>query len=359
MDVQSSTSRQAEAGAPRRADAQGSEAVSRTRTLLAIGDLHGDYYRLLRHLRENDLLLPDTLAWNPEKNRHDLILIGDYVDWRGETLEGPLDQTPDEPATGARRILELLMLIENELEALRRAEPDFDSHSYPLLGNHDEMMIDALAVFEFMKLDQLQDLLGRARNFAVVKRQITDAGMAADQVEKVLRFLNWYVQGGESTMRGFGGLQGWKDAMDGDLGRFLKKRLRLAVVVNDRMFSHTVPDHRKFWKPVEDIVNLPDADFRAARESFLWSRKVWGYDYYTGMRTSPFSEKELDEMLEGLGVRGIVVGHTPLARGPDPVVAYGGRVINLDVHGTPGANALVEEYMPTARGSRAPLRNEA
>lgn len=336
----------------------GAEGAVKPRTLIAVGDLHGDYYRLLRHLRENDLLLPDTLAWNPERSRVDVVLIGDYVDWRGETLEGPLDQTPEDPAMGARKILEIILHLEKELESLRKTEEEFDSHFYALLGNHDEMMLDAMEVFEFMTPETLQDLLGRARNFAVVKRQITDAGMAADQVEKVLRFLNWYVQGGESTMKGFGGLVPWKVVMEGELGRFLRARLRLGVVVNDRLFTHTVPDHKRFWKPIEEIVGLPEAEFRQARESFLWSRKVWGYDYYTGMRTTPFTEKELDEMLEGLGVRGMVVGHTPLAKGPEPVVAYGGRVINLDVHGTPGAHALVEEYVPSGRGSRAPLREE-
>ena len=96
--------------------------------------------------------------------------------------------------------------------------------------------------------------------------------------------------------------------MEGELGQFLRAHLRLSVVLGARLFSHTVPDHRKFWKPLEEIMALPEAEYKAARESSLWSRKVWGFDYYTGMRTSPFSEKELDEMLKGLGVRGIRAG---------------------------------------------------
>ena len=328
------------------------------RKLLAIGDLHGDYHRLIRHLRENDLLLPDTLAWNPLEDRVDVVLMGDYVDWRGEALENPIDQSPADPVTGSQRILELLMQLEQEMELLHTAEASFDSHLYALLGNHDEMMLDAVGVFEFLKVEQLQELLGRARNFSAVKRQMSDQGLNSDQSERVLRFLNWYVQGGEATATGFGGLTAWKEAMQGELGNFLRRRLRLGVVVDNRLFTHTIPDHKKFWKPLEEIVALPDAEYRAARESFLWSRKVWGFDYYTGMRTSPFSERELEDMLTRLGVRGIVVGHTPLSRGPEPVLAYGGRVINLDVHGTPGASAFFEEYTPSTQSSRAPLRSQ-
>ena len=60
----------------------GSDTDQVTRTLVAIGDLHGDYFRMLRLLRENDLILPGTTVWNPDKKRVDLVLIGDYVDWR-------------------------------------------------------------------------------------------------------------------------------------------------------------------------------------------------------------------------------------------------------------------------------------
>lgn len=351
MDPQSPSSR-----SPEPTESTPPASQTATRKLLAIGDLHGDYFRLLRHLRENDLLLPDTLAWNPEADRVDLVLMGDYVDWRGEPLEDPLDQSPGDPEAGPRRILELIMHLEKELVDLRAAEEDFDSSLYALLGNHDEMMLEAVGVFDFLPVEQLQDLLARARNFAAIKRHLADHGLNSEQIERVMRFLNWYVQGGEATANGFGGLPAWKEAMEGELGRFLRARLRLGVVVDHRLFAHTIPDQRKFWRPIEEIVALPDAEFRAARESFLWSRKIWGFDYYTGMRTSPFSEKEMEELLSRMMVRGAVVGHTPLSRGPDPVVAYGGRIVNLDVHGTPGSYALIEEYVPSEHGLRAPLR---
>ena len=79
------------------------ESSKDTRLLVAIGDLHGDYYRLERLLRENDLILPGTSAWNPQASQVDLILIGDYVDWRNEPLEGP----QSEWVQGAKRILDI------------------------------------------------------------------------------------------------------------------------------------------------------------------------------------------------------------------------------------------------------------
>lgn len=341
-------------------DSKGPEAPEKKRRiLLAVGDLHGDYFRLLRHLRELGLLLPDTLAWNPEMDNVDLILIGDYVDWRGEVLEPALDQSPPhDDSTGARRTLELIMHIEAELQLLHEKDSSFDSHFYPLLGNHDDMMLESVKIFEFISVPDLMEHLAKSKKgFPAIKRQLSDAGFKSEQIEEVLRFLNWYVQGGETTMRGFGGMQAWKDAMDGELGRFLRNRLHLAVVVNKRLFAHTVPDSPKFWRPLDDIVNLPDSEYAEAKEAFMWSRKVWGYDYYTGMRTSPFSERDLEQLLAGLECDSVVIGHTPLSRGTEPIVAYGGKVTNIDVHGAPGARAFLEEYNPQGITNKAPLRS--
>lgn len=339
-------------------EAKSGDAKSTSRTLLAVGDLHGDYFRLLRHLRDLDLLLPDTLAWNPAASRTDVVLIGDYVDWRGESLESPTDQSPIDNVSGARRIIELLLVLEQELTTLRKTVPGFDSHLYPLLGNHDEMMLESLSVFEFLSVADLQTHLNKSKSFPAIKRSMSDAGLTPSQIETVLRFLNWYVQGGESTMRGFGGMQAWKDAMAGELGTFLKERLYLAVIVNHRLFAHTVPDKNEFWRPLDELAALPPTEYAEARESFMWSRKIWGFDYYTGMRTAPFTERELDDMLTRLECKSTVIGHTPIARGTDPIVAYGGKVINIDVHGAPGAKALIENYEPTENSTKAPLRSQ-
>jgi hypothetical protein len=309
------------------------------RLLVAIGDLHGDYYRLIRILEENHILIRGTLAWNPERGDVDLILIGDYVDWRGETLEGERSEW----VRGPFRILKLIYKLTRDIGRLHCAYPEFDARFYPLVGNHDEMMFEATKVFEFLTFADIRTITQTSRHFANLKRIFSDLKLTYEQTEIVLRLLNWYYQGGDATIEGFGGLEAWKDEMDGELGRFLRTGLKLGVVVNNKLFSHSIPDSREFWLPIGEIEALPSANLVKARESFLWGRKVWGYDFYSGTRTSPFSQKEIEEMLEAMRVDGIVVGHTPMS-GKDPIYAFEKKIVNIDLHGNSGSKAFIEEY---------------
>ncbi|MDO5295563.1 MAG: metallophosphoesterase [bacterium] len=330
---------------------------SNSRILLAIGDLHGDYYRLMRHLRELELLLPGTMAWNPERNNVDLILIGDYTDWRGEPLETSTEETTEDGSLGGYRILDLMLHISDELQKLRRIVPNFDSHFYPLIGNHDDMMLNSADVFKFVSCQELAVLLSKARNFGTWKRVLSEAGLNPGQIDQMYSFLNWYVQGGEVTIQGFGGMEAWRDAMVGEIGDYLRYKLYLAVIVNHRLFSHSLPDQSCFWRPLEEIVKLPDNEFLQARESFTWGRKVWGYDYSSGTRTNMFSSDELDKMLHSIGSDSAVIGHTPMSHSTEHVIAYDGRVINIDVHGSPGGKAFIEEYQGSSKDNKAPLRS--
>lgn len=330
------------------------ESATGTRLLVAIGDLHGDYYRLERILRENDLVVPNTVAWNPEASQVDLILIGDYVDWRGEPLEGPQDKW----VSGAKQILDTIYALHHQLETLRQQNESFDSHIYAMLGNHDEMMIEAHTIFSVLDMPKLEEFLAAVGQNRHVRHAIANLGIEQGEIDRVLKFLNWYVQGGQATIEGYGGTEQWKEAMDTHMGDFLRQYLRLGVKVNDRLFAHTAPDPRHFWRPIDEIMSLPGDQYRLAKESFLWSRKVWGYDYCTGSRTVPFTPEEMDEMLTGMGVKGVVVGHTPLPHDGKPVFAYEGRVINIDQHAFPGSEAFIEEYDPSSKGGKlTPLRD--
>ena len=65
------------------------------RKLIAVGDLHGDYFRLIRILKEENVIIvkdKDNFEWNPEANSVDVVTLGDYCDWRGEPLEGPITE---------------------------------------------------------------------------------------------------------------------------------------------------------------------------------------------------------------------------------------------------------------------------
>lgn len=331
---------------------------SSSRILLAVGDLHGDYYRLVRHLRELELLLPGTMAWNPERNNVDMVLIGDYTDWRGEALEGSPDETAQDGALGGYRIIDLILHLTSELEKLRDADPSFDSHFYPLLGNHDEMMLHSAEVFSFVNAPELERLLQNVRNYMAWKRTLSDAGMNSVQIEHMFSFLNWYVQGGDVTIQGFGGMEAWRDAMQGEIGDFMRNKLYLGVIINKRLFAHSLPDTPRFWRPLLEIATLPDDDYAAAKESFTWGRKVWGYDYSTGTRANVFTPAELSDLLTGIGGTSAIIGHTPMSHSTEHVVAYDGRVINIDVHGAPGGKAFMETYEGKSSDTVAPLRSE-
>ncbi len=323
------------------------------RSLLAIGDLHGDYHRLVRYLRENHVLEKDSLTWNPQKKDIDIVLIGDYVDWRQEPLEGP----ESDWVAGSRNILELIRSLTEDVERLQQEDEEFNSQLFALLGNHDQMMLDAYALFDFIDVEEVGKFLDMIANHIPVRSAVQSLELGPTEVDRVWKFLNWFIQGGQVTMEGFGGLRPWKDSMDEGLGDFLKRYLRLAVIIDDNLFSHTIPDQPAYWKPLSEIMALPEDAYIAAREKFLWSRKVWGYDYTTGGRCAQFSEEELESLLSGFGVARLFVGHTPLNHAGRPVVSYDGRVVNLDQHAFPGSEAWVEMFQ--SKGIlEAPLRQD-
>jgi len=123
-------------------------------------------------------------------------------------------------------------------------------------------------------------------------------------------------------------------------------------VVNNKLYVHTAPDHAEFWQPLRQLANLEGEEQRRFRESVLWSRKIWGFDYYSGMRTLPFTQEELEHMLSGFGVEAIVVGHTPITHDPMPVSSYQSKVINIDLHGIPGSRPFVEVYSVDSKSVR-------
>ncbi len=262
-----------------------------TRKIVAIGDLHGDFHRLVRLLEEEGVLIRGTYAWNPQACNVDVILIGDYVDWRGEPLEGE----GETPSDGSRRILELIVSLDAQLQDLRAYFQDFDGRLYALRGNHDEMMLDAIKVFDFMQPFEVEMIMKNAHQYMMLRKTIMSLGLKAEQVEVIMKFLNWYVQGGKNTLEGWTDLAAWKESMDGAMGAFLRDRLLLGVVVNRKLYAHTAPDLPEFWQPMERLAELSDSDQPRVRESFLWSRKLWGFDYYSGTRTQPLAQANTTE----------------------------------------------------------------
>lgn len=319
-----------------------SKSVSKLRKVVAIGDLHGDYFRVLRILEEQQIIIPGTLVWNPLSDSVDLVFIGDYVDWRGELLEGYSDDWND----GPYKVLWLLQTLHENIKKIKKINPDFSSKIYIVMGNHDDMMMEAAGIFSLISYEDIEYLTDNPQAYTVIVQKYIDNGQDPQNIaDVILRFLNWFVQGGEHTMVSFGGLKAWKESMEGSMGNFLRKHLRLGVVINGRLYSHSVPDKKEFWVSFDKAEKVECGVRNNFKEAFLWGRKVWGYDFSTGMRSKPFTSEELNEMLKLIGIKGFVVGHTPMNR-PSPLIAYEGRVVNIDLHGVPGSQPYVEIYFP-------------
>lgn len=312
--------------------------------LIAVGDLHGDYCRFIRVLRENNLLKKDSLKWNPGQTCVDLVLMGDYEDWRGETLEGP----PKDWLSNIKKLLEYIIFLRNDLKNLRKKRKKFKSALHLLLGNHDDMMLKSYELVKENPGSQIyKKVFGNLDGLPEVKGRMFESRLNDEELEDVMYFLNWYAQGGRETIQSFGSFDGWMKQMDGSTGNFYRKNLKLAVKVNGVFFSHTIPDDKKYWMNLKEVnkslKTLPAAEKDELIKSYIWSRRVFGFDVNTGGTVAPFSEADIDEFLRTVGAKAVAVGHTPMFT-IRPIREYGGKLINLDVHGTPGAGALVEEY---------------
>jgi len=309
------------------------------RKLIAIGDLHGDYFRLMRILKEEDVILvknKDKFEWSPEADNVDVVTLGDYCDWRGEPLEGPITEW----IYGSKKILDLLIGLTAQLEKLRKdSNGDFKSTLNCIVGNHDLMLLEGYQAYKFFSDEEMEFILN---NSSLPNMLVQEFSSHREKVEMILKFLNWYQQGGEKTISSYGGRKTWEEEMEGGHKEFLTG-LTLGVVINKTLFSHSLPDSSQYWRPMEEILNLTGEEKDEAVMEFTWGRRVWGYDVFSGQPVLPLTLQQVESMLSQMKVERSVVGHTPM-RSLVPVIAFNGKIINLDLHGIPGSKTFVEEF---------------
>lgn len=311
--------------------------------IIAVGDLHGDYYRLLRILKEGKFFLQDRDEWNPLADNVVLVLLGDYVDWRGEPMEGP----PEEWPCNIKKLLDLIMFTYSETERLALELPNFKSKVYTLIGNHDQMMLESFRILSNLSPFMGNMILKRTGQLPFLVKLFNKlAGQV--EMEELFRVINWYEQGGEMTINSYGGLKQWMEAMDGETGEFLIKHLQLGVIIDGRLFVHSIPDDPNFWIPLEEIDRLPEISRQGVFENFMWGRRLWGVSAATGAKVPPFTQEDIELFLNKMGAEMVFVGHTPFFK-EKPLFAYEGKVANLDTHGVPGSNSYVEECIAGGR----------
>lgn len=313
------------------------------RRLIAIGDLHGDVHRLVRILERHDVLLKGKRTWDRNGDAVDVVLLGDYVDWRGEPLEG--DKTTWN--RGTADLVELLVDLHRQVGEMKHNRSRF----FCLLGNHDKLMLDS-----YRHLASLPDRKRAefAASYTDVRKVFKLVGGGGGFLSGLFgskkttnrpaeRVVTWIGNGGPSTIDSFGGFDKWYGRMGGGLADFIGKQMKLGVVLNGRLYSHTVPDASKWWRPVGEIEKLGEAERDEAIEEWVWGRRLHGVDHHTGKPIAKPEPAEVDRMLAAMGVKGIVNGHS-LMQSLYPVRAYDGKIVNIDFHGHPLSEPWLDQY---------------
>ena len=315
------------------------------RRVVAVGDLHGDVHRLVRILERQEVFLPGTRTWSRAGATSDVILLGDYVDWRGEPLEGDRD-------TWDRGSADLLLLLEDlhrQVAQFPSTNPNNRPRLYTLLGNHDKLMLDSYHYLAEMPETRRAAVAEAHADLRKVRKALgLDSflsgffGSRRAPDRKTIRLLTWLTQGGPATIHSFGGFTAWYDRMHEGLAAFIAG-MPLGVVVNDRLYSHSIADQEKWWRPIRDLEQLKGEDRDAAAEEWVWGRRIQGIDHHTGREIPRPGHAEIERMLARLGVRGVVVGHS-LMQSLVPVKRYDGLVINIDLHGHPLSEPWLDQY---------------
>ncbi|MHB2017464.1 MAG: metallophosphoesterase [Candidatus Xenobia bacterium] len=309
------------------------------RKVIAIGDLHGDVNRLIRILERQKVLEPNTRRWVPAAGNFDVVLLGDYVDWRGEELEGPRQQWDK----GVADLMDLLMDLKAQVARLSANSSNFKGTFHCLIGNHDKLMLDSWRYLKTQPQAKVKPLGPVITTDPKKVEKLLPKPRGADELILHGRFMNWLAVGGVTTIKSFGGFDPWFAKMEDGLGKFVGESMRLGVVINNRQYSHSVSDDPRFWRPIGDLEQMAADAKDIAVEEMIWGRKVMGFDYKTGRKMDKPPQAEVDKMLAGYKVNGIVVGHS-LVQALWPVKAYEGKVVNIDMHGNPLSEPWLEDY---------------
>ncbi|MGB9638547.1 MAG: metallophosphoesterase, partial [bacterium] len=319
--------------------------------VIAIGDLHGDFYKFKRILEETDTLgiLEDdpndinSIKINP-KNIEDkiIIFIGDYVDWREEELENPLNLNKNQLITGTAKILKSINLIYNNSNLKYRF--------YFLTGNHEDMMFKALdfIINYYLKNKDNQNKEKELENLInmVLENPYKLIYDSPDPIfsEKYFNFLNWYFQGGKNTILSFNNLSNFFSNIL-NMNFFKELILSLKLEIEDELiiFAHSFPDDKEIL--IKYLNNLSEDEINYIDENlinqFLWSRRIWGIDAFNGKYTQPTQFEEIKDIFDNNKIKHFIVGHTKISKTTEPYYHFEGKIINIDLHGTPSSKPLI------------------
>jgi len=304
------------------------------RRIVAIGDVHGDYQRLVELLRAASLVDAKN-TWTGGETH--LVLTGDAVD-RGDH---------------SAQVLDLLM----ELEPQARKAGGW---LHLLIGNHEAMDLygdlryvtkDDFAGFQGTNSKELQDRQMRAA-LDGLKR---DGMPPADENAWRKKYQDEHPLGWVEHRLAF--------QQDGKYGKWLRRQNAI-IKINDVIFLHggISPKYAALTRPeINTRVRKELADFSKLAKGIVTDDE--GPLWYRGMAQLPEDDREMADLLPRVlsahQARHIVIGHTPqLAVTP----RFGGKVIAIDVglskpFDGPPAFLLIEDgkYFAVHRGHRLDL----
>lgn len=270
---------------------------SNVERVIAFGDVHGAYDDLTQLLQTAGVV-DAKLHWAAGKAH--VVSTGDLID------RGP----------GSRQVLDLLMRLQTEAQSA-------GGMLHVTIGNHEA-------------LNLLGDL-----------RYVTPAEFAAYQAEDPA------VLPDTTHPPGFFGKRA-AFARDGQYGRWLLG-LPVAIIINDTLFMHGGPSavlaglsieeiNQRYRAALTNVVSMPDAGrLDAAHANPLLSDD--GPNWYRGAALcNEASETDvLKPLMDGLGVKRVVIGHT-VARNMRVASRFDGTVVKLDT----GMNRAVYKGHPAA-----------
>ncbi len=303
--------------------------------VVAVGDLHGDYDRFVFILSNPEVGVIDAdLRWTAGTAH--LVQLGDIMD-RG----------PD-----ARKIMDLLMRLEKEAEAA-------GGLVHVLIGNHEEMNITGIALDypQYVTPEQfvsfLPDGVRRSLEAAYIARLPRDRRRQAEAegldlgTDEALRAYWQRVIRHDREAR-----LAYVNAFNDLYGSWLLTKNTI-IKINDVVYLHGgVNEHyskrplretndlmRKELEEFRERIKSPHRYFRPFKPKLVYAPD--GPVWFRGLTThiEGTAQAEVDRILDNLGARAIVVGHSYLPvnnAGSSPIATletvsrFGGKVFVID-----------------------------
>jgi hypothetical protein len=302
--------------------------------IVAIGDIHGDYDRLVELLRSAQVVDRNN-AWTGGATH--LVLTGDFLD------RGP----------APRQVMDLLMELEPQAEMA-------GGRVHALIGNHEAMNI--YGDLRFVSREDVESY--RTPNSGPLRERVIKAVLEdlrakgsppKDEAKFRKKFEDEHPLGLAERELAF--------APDGKYGKWLRGQNAI-IKINDLVFVHggIGPKYAAWTR--EEI----NQTIRAELDDLTkWhggmAEDPDGPLWYRDLALSPESnvslEGEIDRVLHTQQARHMVIGHTVI---PAILPRFAGRVITIDVglsalYGGPPAFLLVEgsKYYAVYRGQRVDL----